>query len=113
MLDEAGRWHTPVACAVLDNRSRICCHLHWYLTENAHNLAHGLTQAMLKRGLPRALMTDNGSATLAEETREASAVGRFRPAHGILTLMVTVFKPTYAGPVDVAVILNCGPSGSS
>lgn len=70
VLDEAGRWHTPVACAVLDDRSRVCCHLQWYLTENAHNLVHALTQAMLKRGLPRALMTDNGSAMLAEETRE-------------------------------------------
>jgi transposase InsO family protein len=27
-------------------------------------------QAMLKRGLPRALMTDNGGAMLAEETQE-------------------------------------------
>lgn len=70
VLDEAGRWHTPVACAVLDDRSRVCCHLQWYLTENAHNLVHALTQAVLKRGLPRALMTDNGSAMLAEETRE-------------------------------------------
>ena len=70
VLDEVGRWHTPVACAVLDDRSRVCCHLQWYLTENAHNLVHALTQAALKRGLPRALMTDNGSAMLAEETRE-------------------------------------------
>ena len=30
-------------------------------------------QAMLKRGLPRALMTDNGAAMLAEETREGLA----------------------------------------
>ena len=39
----------------------------------AQNLVHALTQAMLKRGLPRALMTDNGSAMLAEETREGLA----------------------------------------
>ncbi len=70
VLDEDGRWLTPVACAVLDDRSRVCCHLQWYLTENTHNLVHALTQAMLKRGLSRALMTDNGSAMLAEETRE-------------------------------------------
>jgi transposase InsO family protein len=31
---------------------------------------HGLIQAILKRGLPRALMTDNGAAMLAEETRQ-------------------------------------------
>jgi putative transposase len=73
VLDEEGRWHTPLVCAVLDDRSRVCCHLQWYLAESAQNLVHALTQAMLKRGLPRALMTDNGSAMLAEETREGLA----------------------------------------
>ena len=73
VLDEEGRWLTPVACAMLDDRSRVCCHIQWYLTENAQNLAHALTQAVLKRGLPRALMTDNGSAMLAEETRDGLA----------------------------------------
>jgi len=73
VLDEEGCWHTPMVCAVLDDRSRVCCHLQWYLAENAQNLVHALMQAMLKRGLPRALMTDNGSAMLAEETREGLA----------------------------------------
>ena len=73
VLDEEGRWLTPFLCALLDDRSRVCCHLQWYLAENAHNLVHALIQAMLKRGLPRALMTDNGSAMLAEETREGLA----------------------------------------
>jgi transposase InsO family protein len=73
VLDDEGRWHTPVVCAVLDDRSRVCCHLQWYLAENTQNLVHALVQAMLKRGLPRALMTDNGSAMLAEETREGLA----------------------------------------
>jgi transposase InsO family protein len=70
VLDEAGRWHTAMVCAVIDDRSRLCCHLQWYLAETAQNLIHALSQAMLKRGLPRALMTDNGAAMLAEETRE-------------------------------------------
>jgi hypothetical protein len=61
---------------VLDDRSRLCCHIQWYLSETAENLIHGLTQAFYKRGLPRALMTDNGSAMLAHETREGlSRVG--------------------------------------
>jgi transposase InsO family protein len=69
VLDAAGRWHQPVALAILDDRSRLCCHLQCYLAETAECLVHGLTQALLKRGLPRALMTDNGAAMLAEETR--------------------------------------------
>jgi hypothetical protein len=43
----------PVLFGVLDDRSRLACHLQWYLTENAENIAHGLSQAFQKRGLPR------------------------------------------------------------
>ena len=69
ILDNAGQWHRPVALAILDDHSRLCCHLQLYLAETAECLVHGLTQAFMKRGLPRALMTDNGAAMLAEETR--------------------------------------------
>jgi hypothetical protein len=51
VLDEAGRWHTPVVLAILDDRSRLCCHLQGYLAETAECLVHGLLQAFLKRGL--------------------------------------------------------------
>jgi transposase InsO family protein len=70
VVDAQGFWHTPQAICVLDDRSRLCCHMQWYFAETAENLIHGLTQAFYKRGLPRALMTDNGSAMLAHETRE-------------------------------------------
>ena len=53
---------------VIDDRSRLCCHVQWYLDETAESLIHGLSQAFMKRGLPRALMTDNGAAMLADET---------------------------------------------
>jgi hypothetical protein len=42
----------------------------WYLSETAFDLVHGLSQAIQKRGLPRALLTDNGSAMVAEEVTE-------------------------------------------
>ncbi len=64
-----GQLHKPVALCVLDDRSRLCCHLQWYLSETTENLVHGLKQAFHKRGLPRALMTDNGSAMIAHETK--------------------------------------------
>ena len=69
VLDASGNWHQPIALAILDDYSRLCCHLQLYLAETAECLIHGLTQAFMKRGLPRALMTDNGAAMLAEETR--------------------------------------------
>jgi putative transposase len=36
---------------------------------------HGLSQAFMKRGLPRALMTDNGAAMLAEEVSGLARLG--------------------------------------
>ena len=69
ILDTLGKWHRPAVLAILDDHCRLCCHLQLYLAETAECLVHGLSQAFMKRGLPRALMTDNGAAMLAEETR--------------------------------------------
>ena len=66
----SGEWQKPVLLAVLDDRSRLVCHAQWYLAPSAEALIHGLCQAIQKRGLPRALYTDNGGAMVAEETRE-------------------------------------------
>jgi len=68
VLTRHGEWVKPMLLGVIDDRSRLVCHLQWYLDETAESLIHGLSQAFMKRGLPRALMTDNGAAMLAEET---------------------------------------------
>ena len=68
VLNRAGTWVKPMLLGVIDDRSRLVCHLQWYLDETAEGLVHGLSQAFMKRGLPRALMTDNGAAMLADET---------------------------------------------
>ncbi len=70
VLCASGQWQKPQLLGVLDDRSRLCCHLQWYLDETAEALIHGLSQAFHKRGLPRALLTDNGAAMLAAETGE-------------------------------------------
>jgi transposase InsO family protein len=68
VVDSAGRWHRPFVLCILDDRSRLCCHAQWYLSQTAETLFHGLMQAFHKRGLPRSLMSDNGSAMIATET---------------------------------------------
>ncbi len=70
ILNEQGRWTRPILLAVLDDHSRLVCHAQWYYQETAQSLVHGLLQAFCKRGLPRALMSDNGSAMLAGETTQ-------------------------------------------
>lgn len=73
VLTAQGQWQTPMLLGILDDHSRLCCHLQWYLDETAESLIHGLCQALAKRGLPRALMTDNGAAMVAAETTEGLA----------------------------------------
>lgn len=69
VLDENGTWYTPLALCILDDYSRLCCHIQWYRNETAEVLLHGMMQAFHKRGLPRSLMTDNGAAMIAGETK--------------------------------------------
>lgn len=73
VLDARGRWQRVHLLGILDDHSRLCCHAQWYLTEDAERFVHGLSQALQKRGLPRALLTDNGSAETAAEVIEGLA----------------------------------------
>ena len=70
IVRQNGEWITPVLLGIIDDRSRLACHLQWYLREATQELIHGLSQALLKRGMPRALMTDCGSAMRAAETQD-------------------------------------------
>ncbi len=62
-----GQWSHPQLLGILDDHSRLCCHAQWYLSETAEKLVHGLRQALEKRGLPRAIMSDNGAAMISDE----------------------------------------------
>jgi transposase InsO family protein len=73
VLTARGEWVTPILFGVLDDRSRLACHLQWYLAETAEVIAHGLSQAIQKRGLPRAALSDNGGAMTAAEITEGLA----------------------------------------
>jgi transposase InsO family protein len=67
VLTRAGHWETPVLLGVLDDHSRLACHVQWYLEESAESFAHGVSQALQKRALPRAFMSDNGGPMTAAE----------------------------------------------
>jgi len=70
ILCRDGQWHKPLLLAVLDDRSRLICHAQWYMDETVETLVHGFMQALQKRALPRALMSDNGSAMTSAEFTE-------------------------------------------
>ena len=68
-----GKYGAVELLGVLDDCSRLCIHAQWYLCETAENLIHGLIQGFEKYDLPRALMSDNGSAMIAAETVQGLA----------------------------------------
>jgi putative transposase len=75
-----GQWETPILIAVKDDRSRLICHLQWFRgAERAEIIAHCLTQAFQKRGLPRSAISDNGGAMIAAEIAEG--LGRLGIKH--------------------------------
>lgn len=71
VLTPRGEYATPILIGVLDDRSRLACHLQWYLgDERAQIVAHTLAQAFMKRGLPGSGYHDNGGAMTAAEITE-------------------------------------------
>ncbi len=67
VIDRQGNWVRPKLLAILDDHSRLCAHAQFYFEETAQVLVHGFAQALLKRGLPRNLMSDNGAAMTSTE----------------------------------------------
>jgi len=70
VLTRKGRWETAKLLGFIDDHSRVCCHLQWYLDESTETLVHGVSQALQKRDLPRAVMSDQGSAMKGAEFRQ-------------------------------------------
>lgn len=71
VLCASGEREQATLFGLLDDRSRLCCHVQWYLgDENSESFVHGLCQGFAKRGLPRGLLSDNGAPMIAAETRE-------------------------------------------
>jgi transposase InsO family protein len=67
VLTRSGAYVKPLLVGFIDDRSRFLCHAQWYTNEGSRELVHGLCQALQKVGLPRSLMTDNGSAMISGE----------------------------------------------
>lgn len=62
-----GSFVTPLCLCILDDHSRLACHVQWYFQEDTKALVQGFSQALKKRQMPRALMSDNGGAMISEE----------------------------------------------
>lgn len=95
VVTSTGEIVTPICLAVIDDHSRLLCHIQWYLNEKASDLVHGFNQALQKRGIPRSLMTDNGGAMTSAEFTE----GLFRL--GIIHEKTLPYSPYQNGKQEV------------
>lgn len=67
ILAPSGEWRTPILLGILDDYSRVACHVQWFFEETAENVVHGLNQAFQKFDLPGETLSDCGSPVVAEE----------------------------------------------
>jgi transposase InsO family protein len=67
IIDSNGNWYQPTCICILDDFSRLGCHVQWYSTESSETVNHTFMQAFLKRGLPRGNLSDNGGGMTSEE----------------------------------------------
>ncbi|CAJ0782418.1 hypothetical protein R8510_05001 [Ralstonia chuxiongensis] len=47
MLTLDGQWHKPLLLCIMDDHSRLVCHLQWFLDETTVSLVHGVSQAVM------------------------------------------------------------------
>lgn len=62
-----GDWLQPICLAVLDHFSRLICHIIWGFFEQTQDLVGAVSTAIMKRGRPRVILSDNGAAMRAGE----------------------------------------------
>lgn len=71
VLTSRGTYENPILIGIIDDHSRLVCHLQWYFgAERERILAHALWQAFMKRGIPASGYHDNGKAMTGEEMKE-------------------------------------------
>lgn len=80
--------------AFLDDHSRLVSHAEFYLSENVESYTDALEKALLKRGLPRKLYTDNGSAMRSHHLDHVCA------SLGVALIHARPYKPQGKGKIE-------------
>lgn len=80
--------------AFLDDHSRLIPHAEFYLSENLDCYMNALEKALLKRGLPRKLYTDNGSAMRSLHLEHVCA------SLGVALVLARPYKPQGKGKIE-------------
>ncbi|MDO9528057.1 MAG: DDE-type integrase/transposase/recombinase [Syntrophales bacterium] len=86
--------HKTYLIAFIDDHSRLIPYGQFYTSENALSFMHAFEQALLRRGLPRKLYVDNGSAYRSRQLMHTAA------SLGIALIHARPYKPQGKGKIE-------------
>lgn len=93
-LDVDGKQRKTYLIAFIDDHSRLIIYGRFYTSETTGAFMHALEQAFLKRGLPRKLYVDNGSAFRSRQLMQTMA------SLSIALIHSRVYKPEGRGKIE-------------
>jgi len=89
-----GKRRKTYLIAFIDDHSRLAPHGEFYLSETVKSFLSALEQALLTRGLPRRIYTDNGAAFRSHHTQHVAA------SLGIALIYARPYKPQGKGKIE-------------
>jgi transposase InsO family protein len=93
-VDHQGKSRKTYLLAFIDDHSRLVPHAEFYLSESLPSYLKALEEALLTRGLPRKIYTDNGSAFRSHHLEHVTA------SLGIALIHARPYKPQGKGKIE-------------
>jgi putative transposase len=93
-VEHEGKKRKTYLLAFIDDHSRLVPHAEFYLTESLPSYLKALEEALLRRGLPRKIYTDNGSAFRSHHLEHVTA------SLGIALIHARPYKPQGKGKIE-------------
>lgn len=94
VIDHEGKRKKTYLLAFIDDHSRLVTHGEFYLSEGLSSYLDALKQALLSRGLPRKLYTDNGPAFRSKHREQVCA------SLGIALIHSRPYQPQGRGKIE-------------
>ncbi|MEW6328424.1 MAG: DDE-type integrase/transposase/recombinase, partial [Thermodesulfobacteriota bacterium] len=94
MVEHLGKRRKAYLIAFIDDYSRLVPHGSFYLSESVETFLKALEQALLTRGLPRKIYTDNGPAFRSHHLEQVTA------SLGVALIHSRPYKPQGRGKIE-------------
>ncbi|HEY5563787.1 MAG TPA: DDE-type integrase/transposase/recombinase [Clostridiaceae bacterium] len=93
-ITEGKKKHVAYLLAYIDDSSRLITHAEFYYAQNFESLRHSFREAVLKRGIPTLLYTDNGKIYRSQQFAYMCA------SLGCTLIHTKPFSPTEKGKIE-------------